>query len=140
MARKSDSNDPANKPRPEESGSRLLLVESDAARRDEFWTALTAAGFYVETARNAEEAESVLVFAAPRLILLSMRPGDRSVLELAKRLKAGLRTKRIVILAVTEEAAGADAKLAYEAGCDGSVFRPFDARALPAIVGEFLRR
>jgi CheY-like chemotaxis protein len=60
-------------------------------------------------------------------------------LALTRKLKADLKTRSFLVIALTAYAMKGDDDRARAAGCDGYVSKPIDTRALPGIVAEFLR-
>lgn len=119
---------------------RVLIVVAAAG-----WVALArkvlaASGYDVAAVRNAGEAEDALEAAPPHLLLLEIRAPCAGALSLASRLKSKPATRSIVILALTDDPTNGDDLLAFDAGCDGAIFHPIDARALPKIIGEHLAR
>lgn len=117
--------------------ARILIVDDDSSDLKLASGALEMNGYVVEQASDAQEVEVILGRAIPSLILLDFAlPGVHS---LARSLRTDRKLKHVPIVAVTRSAAnGADE--AHEAGCDGCIIRPVDARKLPLQVSAFLVR
>ena len=76
----------------------LLLVDDDAVYRERLAKALTARGYEVRTAADAETAVALAQADSPELAVLDLRmPGD-SGLELLRYLKAIDPTTRVLML------------------------------------------
>lgn len=91
---------------------------------------LTANGYDVRTAANAEVVRPLLEQFKPRIILMDLLLPGMDGLELTRLLKADPQTADIVILAVTALAMRGDDEKALAAGCDGYVTKPIDRKAL----------
>ncbi len=121
-------------------GSRILIVEDEAAVSEMTAFALRQAGFEVAEARNAAEAQTNIVDGRPDLILLDwMLPGI-SGLELARRWKREEMTADIPVIMLTARAEEGDKVKGLENGADDYVTKPFSPRELIARVKAVLRR
>lgn len=118
----------------------VLIVDDNAANLKLVRLLLTAEGYDVRVAVDAEEALTVLGAFRPRLILMDVQLLGMDGLELTRRLKADRATQDIVIIALTAYAMQGDEEKARAAGCDGYVTKPLDTRTLPATVAKHLRR
>lgn len=119
-------------------GEPVLIVDDHPANLKLLDFVLARKGYQVRTAASAEEALIMLPDWQPRMILLDLQMPGMGGLELARRLKADPSTQRILIVAVTGAAMKGDDQIALEAGCDGYVSKPIDARTLPDLVAQLL--
>jgi len=76
----------------------LLLVDDDAVYRERLAKALTARGYEVTTAADADAAVALAEMDSPELAVLDLRMPGESGLELLRRLKAIDPTTRVLML------------------------------------------
>jgi two-component system phosphate regulon response regulator PhoB len=89
---------------------------------------------------DAESAQRELDEVLPDVILLDwMLPGE-SGLTLARRWRAGARTKAVPILMLTARGDEADRVAGLDAGADDYIVKPFSPRELLARIRAVLRR
>lgn len=117
---------------------RILIVDDNATNLKLVAYLMSASGFEVVTARDAEAALAVIAATPPRLILMDLQLPGIDGLELTRRLKADPATRGILIVAVTAYAMKGDEERAREAGCDDYVTKPIDTRSLPARIAAHL--
>lgn len=117
--------------------ARILIIDDDASALKLAADALETGGYVVEQAADERQAQQFLERAIPNLILLDFAlPG---VVSLARALRTDRRLKHVPIIALTRTAMnGGDG--AHEAGCDGCIIGPVDARRLPLQIAAFLVR
>lgn len=120
------------------AGETILIVE-DVPESLKFTAAvLRREGYRVSIASTAEQALSTLRFLQPGLILVDfMLPGMHG-LELATRIKQDARLQESVVVALTAANSPEDEARAREAGCDGYLTKPIEARDLVARIRDFL--
>src|SRR6266700_4018722 len=70
----------------------------------------------------------------PNLILLDIQLPDIAGTEVARRLKADGQTHAIPIIAVTAFAMSGDREIILDSGCDDYLSKPFNLRALLALI------
>jgi two-component system, cell cycle response regulator DivK len=116
----------------------IMVVEDNPINLKLLNVLLLKHGYEVTTARDAEEALSLLEKFQPQLILMDLQLPGMDGLELTRILKNNPQTKAIKVLALTAYAMKGDEEKAYAAGCDGYITKPFDTRALPKTIAEFL--
>jgi len=119
-------------------GEPILVVDDHPANLKLARVVLTAAGYAVETAADAEEALIAVASFHPRLILMDLQMPGMDGFELTRRLKADAASRDIVIVALTAYAMQGDDEKARQAGCDGYIVKPIDPRALPGMVAGYL--
>jgi CheY-like chemotaxis protein len=116
----------------------ILVVDDNAANLRLLRVLLEREGYEVQTAEHAEDALRVLSKFKPRLILMDIQLPGMDGLELTRRLKNDMKTKDIVILALTASSARDDEEKALAAGCSGSVAKPIDVSSLPRVIAACL--
>lgn len=118
----------------------ILIVDDNASNLKLLRFLLTAKGYDVHTAVNAEEALGEVLRRRPRLILMDIQLPGMDGLALTRQLKADPETSGISIIAATAYAMKGDEERALAAGCDGYVTKPIDTRQLPIDIARFLAR
>jgi len=122
------------------TGKRILLVEDEAAIREMTAMALERAGYQVEEAEDAQQAERRISDKLPDLILLDwMLPGTSGV-ELARRFRRDEYTKEVPLIMLTARSEEDDRIRGLESGADDYVTKPFSPRELIARIKAVMRR
>lgn len=111
-----------------------MVVDDHPTNLKLFGDLLEMSGFVVLRARDAEEAQEMLLNQLPDLILMDIALPGMDGLSLTRILKADKATKHIKIVALTSFAMKGDDEKAYDAGCDGYITKPIDTRQLPIYV------
>jgi two-component system, cell cycle response regulator DivK len=122
------------------AGEPILIVDDNAANLKLARVLLTAEGYQVRAASDAEEALAVLETFVPRLILMDLQLPGMDGLTLTRRLKRDPARQDILVVALTAYAMKGDERKALAAGCDGYIAKPFDTRTLALTVASFLER
>lgn len=117
--------------------SKLLLVEDNEMNRDMFSRRLQRRGYEVVEAVDGEEGVNLARSEDPDLVLMDMSLPVVDGWEAARRLKAGMETAAIPILALTAHAMSNDRDKALEAGCDDYDTKPIEFSRLLVKI-EFL--
>ncbi|MCF6344965.1 MAG: phosphate regulon transcriptional regulator PhoB [Thiomicrorhabdus sp.] len=118
----------------------ILIVEDEAAIRDMLNFTLSAAGYQVVEAHNAEQAWQSLNESVPACMLLDwMLPGVSGV-SLVERIRKHERFANMPIIMLTARGEENDQVQGFEAGADDYVVKPFSPRALVARLKALLRR
>lgn len=119
---------------------RVLIVEDESSIAELISVNLRHNGFQPVWAMDAESAQRELDEILPDVILLDwMLPGE-SGLTLARRWRAGARTKAVPILMLTARGDEADRVAGLDAGADDYIVKPFSPRELLARIRAVLRR
>ena len=103
----------------------MLLVDDDVVYRERLAAALTARGYEVRTAADADAAVALAEAESPELAVLDLRMPGESGLELLRRLKAIDPTTRILML--TGYGSIATAVEAVRSGAMHYLTKPADA-------------
>ena len=117
--------------------SKLLLVEDNEMNRDMFSRRLQRRGYEVVEAVDGEEGVNLARSEDPDLVLMDMSLPVVDGWEAARRLKAGMETAAIPILALTAHAMSNDRDKALEAGCNDYDTKPIEFSRLLVKI-EFL--
>jgi CheY-like chemotaxis protein len=116
----------------------ILIVDDNMANRKLAQVLLSAEGYEIRTAGDAESALAILSEFRPKLILMDIQLPGMDGLELTRRLKADPATRDVVIVALTSYAMKGDKEKALAAGCDGYIAKPIDTRRFPLLLKEYL--
>ena len=120
------------------SATRVLIVDDNALNVIVAQVVLSADGFEIESATDADEAVQKIDVFRPALILMDIQLPGLDGLELTRRLKAAPATQHIVIVAFTAYAMRGDAEKMLAAGCDGFVSKPIDVNKFAAQIRSLL--
>ena len=120
------------------AGEPILIVDDNPQNLKLARVVLSAEGYEIKTAVDAEDAMTLLKSYKPRLILMDLQLPGMDGLELTRRLKADLEWRGLVIVALTAYAMKGDEERARSAGCDDYVTKPIDIEVLPRIVAAHL--
>jgi two-component system phosphate regulon response regulator PhoB len=118
----------------------ILVVEDESAIMELLKVNLTAAGYAVEEAADAEAAHRSLRRELPDLLLLDWMLPGQSGLALARQLRGDARTRDLPIIMVTARGDESDKVAGLEAWVDDYVTKPFSTRELKARIKSVLRR
>jgi len=110
--------------------SRILIVDDNPVNLKLAADVLESAGFAIERAVDAEQAQQVLGGTVPDLILMDIALPGMDGLTLTRKLKADPRFATVPIVALTASAMKGDDRKALEAGCSGYITKPLDTRKL----------
>lgn len=121
-------------------GEPVLVVDDHPVNLKLLRLTLTAAGYEVRTAPDAETALAMLNDWTPRAILMDIQLPGMDGLELTRVLKADPARAAIRIVAVTAYAMKGDEEKARAAGCDGYITKPVDTAKLPVLLSDLLAR
>jgi two-component system phosphate regulon response regulator PhoB len=120
--------------------ARILVVEDEPAIQELVGLNLAQAGYRVVPAASAEEALECIRGELPDLVLLDWMLPGQSGIEVARRLRADERTKRLPIIMLTARGAEEDKLRGLETGADDYVTKPFSVKELQARIKAVLRR
>ena len=122
------------------AGEPILIVDDNPTNLKLVAYLMSANGYEVTTALDAEAALAAIARNPPRLILMDLQLPGVDGLELTRRLKSDPMTRDIIVVAVTAYAMKGDQAKAVAAGCDDYITKPIDTRALPEAIARHLRR
>ncbi len=118
----------------------ILVVEDEPTIQSLIEVNLHRAGYSVILAADAEAAKREVQQALPDLVLLDWMLPDMSGIDLARRLRADARTRRLPIIMLTARAEERDKIEGLDVGADDYVTKPFSPRELMARIKAVLRR
>jgi len=122
------------------TGSKILIVEDEAAVRELLTATLLGAGYIVLEAADATRAKGIVAEQQPSLILVDWMLPGMSGLEFAKWLKRDQQFGEIPIIMLTARDEEDYKVLGLETGIDDYVTKPFSTRELLARIKAILRR
>ena len=117
---------------------RILVVDDNPTNMKLVSYILSARGYEVRTAADAQQALAMVETFQPRLILMDLQLPGMDGFEATRRLKADPRTRDIVVVALTAYAMKGDEEKARAAGCDGYISKPIDTRGISGQIAGFL--
>jgi CheY-like chemotaxis protein len=116
----------------------ILIVEDVPENLKYTASVLRGAGYKVQIASTAEQALITLRTLRPHLILVDFLLPGMNGLELTARIKQDARLQKSLVVALTACSAPEDEERARQAGCDGYLTKPIDARDLAERIREYL--
>jgi CheY-like chemotaxis protein len=120
------------------AGETILIVEDVPESLKLTANVLRREGYKVSIASTAEQALSTLRFLQPELILVDFMLPGMNGLELTGKIKQEPRLRNTLVVALTAFTQPEDEERARQAGCDGYLTKPIDARVLAGRVRDFL--
>jgi CheY-like chemotaxis protein len=123
----------------QEQAKHILLVEDDDTNRKLVRIVLGGGRYRISEAVSVEQALALLQHEKPDLLLLDIRLGDGSGLDVIHHVRANPAFDQIPALAITAQAMKDDESRFLAAGFDGYLSKPIDTRRLPEVVERFLR-
>ena len=120
------------------AGELILVVEDNDKNRKLVRDLLQFKGFRTLEAATAAQGLALAAAHAPRLILLDVQLPDMDGLAALQHLRADPCTARIRVVALTAFAMREDRARFLEAGFDGYLPKPIDARTFPDQVGALI--
>jgi DNA-binding response OmpR family regulator len=126
-----------NRPAPNGSAGRVLIVEDDEGIRDMLKYNLSTAGFLVHEASDGASGLRSARTARPDLILLDLMLPGMSGFDFCRALR---RSSRVPIIMITAKDAEVDKIVGLELGADDYITKPFSIREVLARVNAVMRR
>lgn len=118
----------------------ILLVEDDATNRKLVRVVLGESKRYrILEAASVAEAMALLEDVKPDLLLLDIRLGAGSGLDVIRAFRADPAFDDVPAVAITAQAMKDDEARFLAAGFDGYLSKPVDTRRLPEVVERFIR-
>jgi DNA-binding response OmpR family regulator len=119
---------------------RILVVSAEAESGDAIGSALLREGFEVMRATGAVDAVELAASDPPDALIVDTWLRDRSGFAVCRSLRESDATREVPVLMLTPADSELDNVLAFEAGADDAVRRPFYPRELALRVRAMLRR
>jgi len=120
--------------------STILYVEDNPDNRNLIRRVLSAEGYSVVDAVNAEQAIEKLEGNNIDLILMDINMPDMDGYTLTTKIRSIQRFSKIPIVAVTANVMRGDREKSLEAGCDGYIQKPIDIDTLAQQIERFIKR
>jgi len=120
--------------------TKILLVEDNEMNRDMLSRRLLRKGYAVVLAVDGEEAVRVATADLPDLVLMDMSLPVIDGWEATRRIKGGVPTAHIPIIALTAHAMAGDRDKAIAAGCDDYDTKPIELERLIGKIEALLGR
>ena len=122
------------------NAKRILIVEDEQPIREMVMFALAGAGYEVQEAADARQAQINITERLPDLILLDWMLPGLSGIDYARRLKKDELTRELPVIMLTARAEEEDKVQGLESGADDYITKPFSPRELVARIQAVLRR
>jgi DNA-binding response OmpR family regulator len=119
---------------------RILVVDADPLSRERIAASLAGPQLEVVSVASAREALEYATREKPDLIVLELALPDVSGSGLCRLLRENPALAHTGLVMVTDHASEIDRVLAFEAGVDDFLAKPFYARELASRIGAVLRR
>ena len=112
--------------------ARVIIVDDHGDTRAGYAEFLSAFGFDVRTAQDAEELREVMRTWAPDAIVLDLQLPRTDGWELTREIKQNPASSQITIVVVSACVMPAEREAAHQAGCDAFIAKPCDPMAIVA--------
>jgi two-component system phosphate regulon response regulator PhoB len=122
------------------SKPRILIIEDERALSDVLVYNLSKEGFETMVAHDGQEGLRKAQTLLPELIILDLMLPLMNGLEVCRELKAGERTRSILILMLTAKAEETDQVVGFSLGADDYVTKPFSVKVLVQRIKALQRR
>src|SRR5215813_2868462 len=132
--------DPSDAPRESAQGSRILVVDDNAANRDILARRLTREGHRVATAASGPEALELAAADGFDLVLLDLIMPDMSGFEVLRRLKAAEHTSHVPVIVISALDELDTVVRCIEAGAEDYLTKPFNPVLLRARISASLEK
>ena len=119
---------------------RILIVDDHPINIELARFVLSADGFEVEIAADAEQALARISTSRPDLVLMDIQMPGTDGLALTQRLKLDPAAQGIVVVAVTAYAMKGDEARLRATGCDGYLAKPIQEASFAATVRSLLQQ
>jgi len=120
--------------------TKVLVIEDDASIQEVLRYSLVQAGFNVQIAESAEEAQKLIAHVLPDVVLVDLMLPGMSGSTFARQLRQNPRTRELPMIMVTARADESDRVAGLEIGADDYLPKPFSPRELVARIRAVLRR
>lgn len=118
--------------------AKILVVEDDAALRDEIVSWLERDHYLVEQAASGRNAEALLASYGYDLVILDWELPEKSGIDILRQLRAKGATTPVLML--TGKSALTDRELGLDTGADDYLVKPFHFKEMMARVRAAIRR
>ncbi|MCM8761891.1 MAG: response regulator [Candidatus Omnitrophica bacterium] len=119
---------------------KILVVEDEVDNLKILSMALKSAGYIVFGATNGEEGLEIFREEKPDLVILDVMMPVMDGWEVLKRIKAGLRSRRVPVIMLTAKNTDMDKIKGYDYGADFYVTKPYNIKKLLPIIRDMLSK
>ncbi len=116
----------------------ILIVEDEPKNMTLIRDLLQVSGYSTIEATDGKQGVELAKRSNPDLVLMDIQMPVMDGLEATRILKEDATTSNIPVLALTSYAMKGDEERILQAGCDGSLAKPFDIKDLLKRVAEYL--
>jgi DNA-binding response OmpR family regulator len=106
--------------------SKILVVEDEPIIAQLIEDFLNDEGYQVSHAHSGEEAIAVMALKPPDLVLLDLRLPAMDGMEVCREMRRDARLMGVPVIVLTANTSASEQKLAWQAGADDYVIKPFD--------------
>ena len=124
---------------PNQRRCRILVVDDKQSNRELLVQMLSQVGFEVRSAENGREAIEIWENFEPHLIFMDMLMPVMNGYEATKEIKATLKGKATVIIAITASVFDEQKPDILSAGCDDIIHKPFIERVIFNKIVQYLK-
>lgn len=116
----------------------ILVIEDEPDNLKVLSMALKSAGYIVFGAENGEEGVEMFRAEKPDLVILDVTMPIMDGWEVLKKIKAGLRSRRVPVIMLTAKSTDKDKLKGYTIGADFYVTKPYNISKLLPIIRDML--
>lgn len=117
---------------------KILIVDDEADVLEVVEMLLASEGFDIITAENGLKALEVLETEIPDLVLLDIMMPELDGVEACKRMRKIPEMKSVPIVMFSAKLSPVDKKESFNAGADGFITKPFNARGFISGIKTYL--
>jgi len=118
--------------------SKIMIVEDDEIHMDLMKDILRPAGYVTVGTKFGKQAVRLARKHRPDLIIMDIKLGDISGLEVTRRLKQDDQLERIPVIVVTAFAMKGDKEMCFAAGCNAYIAKPIQVSQFLYMVQRLL--
>lgn len=119
---------------------KILVIEDEPDSLKLLSMALKAAGYVVLGAQNGEEGLKIFREEKPDLVILDVVMPVMDGWEVLRRIKAGLRSRRVPVIMLTAKNTDMDKIKGYNFGADFYVTKPYNIKKLLPVIKDMLSK
>ncbi|MDD3726076.1 MAG: response regulator [Candidatus Ratteibacteria bacterium] len=119
---------------------KILVIEDESDNLKLLSMALKSAGYIVFGATNGEEGLEIFKEEKPDLVILDVVMPVMDGWEVLRRIKSGLRSRRVPVIMLTAKNADQDKLKGYDFGADFYVTKPYNIKKLLPVIRDMLSK
>ena len=119
---------------------KILVIEDESDNLKLLSMALKSAGYIVFGATNGEEGLEIFKEEKPDLVILDVVMPVMDGWEVLRRIKSGLRSRRVPVIMLTAKNADHDKFKGYDFGADFYVTKPYNIKKLLPVIRDMLSK